>query len=153
MVSGEESGICGENGGAATSQENRGAAAACSSVASGATLTEIFEAAEDAIAAIEDGDIDIAKARLRPFSPSRGASAKRLASEPVSSTEASVAARRGSACEGQHEGEPGAAGRGLDPDLPAVGLDDSAGERFSARQGGYSATRMTTFPTARPDST
>lgn len=65
VVSGEESVGCGENGGAATSQENRGAAAECSNVASSATLTEVFEAAEDAIAAIEDGDIEIAKARLR----------------------------------------------------------------------------------------
>ncbi len=65
MVSGEESGFCGENGRAATSQEKRGAAAACSNVASGATLARIFEAVEDAIAAIEDGDIEIAKARLR----------------------------------------------------------------------------------------
>ena len=64
MVSGEESGGCAENGGAAKSQESRGAAPACSNVASGA-LTEIVEALEDAIAAIEDGDIEIAKARLR----------------------------------------------------------------------------------------
>jgi PAS domain S-box-containing protein len=41
---------------------------------------------------------------------------------------ASVAARRGSACEGQSEGEPGAGGGGLGPDRPAVGLDDSAGD-------------------------
>ena len=39
--------------------------AECSKVASGAALTEILEAAEDAIAALEEGDIEIAKARLR----------------------------------------------------------------------------------------
>ena len=40
----------------------------------------------------------------------------------------STAARRGSACEGQNEGEPGARGRGFSPDLSAVGLHDSAGD-------------------------
>jgi len=64
-VSGEESAGCAENSGAATSQENHGAAPACSKVASGAALTEILEAAAEAIAAIEDGDFEIAKARLR----------------------------------------------------------------------------------------
>ena len=37
----------------------------CSNVASGAMLTEILEAATDAVAAIAQGDITIAKARLR----------------------------------------------------------------------------------------
>jgi hypothetical protein len=64
-VSAEESGACAENGGAATAQKNHGAAPACSKVASGAALTEIFEAAAEAIAAIEDGDFEIAKARLQ----------------------------------------------------------------------------------------
>ena len=61
---GPKSGACDENGGAATAVENRGAAPACSNVASGPILTAILEAAEDAIAAIEDGDVAIAKARL-----------------------------------------------------------------------------------------
>ena len=65
MVPGAESGVWGENGGAATSEEDRGAAAACSNVASGVMLTEILEAARDAITALEQGDIAIAKTRLR----------------------------------------------------------------------------------------
>ena len=64
-VSGEESARCAENGAVATALENHGAAPGCSKVASGAALTEILEAAEDAIAAMEEGDIEIAKARLR----------------------------------------------------------------------------------------
>ena len=39
--------------------------AACSNVASGAMLTKILDAATDALTAIEQGDIEIAKARLR----------------------------------------------------------------------------------------
>jgi hypothetical protein len=37
----------------------------CGIATGSATLTEILEAAEDAIAAIEDGDAEIAKSRLR----------------------------------------------------------------------------------------
>ena len=62
---GPKSGACAENGGAATAVENRGAPPACSNVASGATLTAILAAAHDAIAAIENGDVAVAKARLR----------------------------------------------------------------------------------------
>ncbi len=60
-----KSGACDENGGAATAVENRGAPPACSNVASGATLTAILAAAHDAIAAIENGDVAVAKARLQ----------------------------------------------------------------------------------------
>ena len=74
---GPKSGACDENGGAATAVENRGAAPACSNVASGPILTAILEAAEDAIAAIEDGDVAIAKARLRKSLPSRHAASKK----------------------------------------------------------------------------
>ena len=62
---GPKSGACDENGGAATALESRGAAPACSNVAIGATLTTILAAAHDAIAAIEDDDVAVAKARLK----------------------------------------------------------------------------------------
>jgi hypothetical protein len=62
---GPKSGACDENGAAATAVDNRGAAPACRNVASGLTLTAIHAAAHDAIAAIEDGDVAVAKARLQ----------------------------------------------------------------------------------------
>jgi len=60
-----ESAACDENDGAATALKGRGAAPACSNVASGATLTAILASAHDAIAAIEDDDPAVAKARLK----------------------------------------------------------------------------------------
>ena len=98
-VSGEESGDCARSCETSSALENGGESRSCSNVASGA-------------------------ASMRPHVAAR----MTVASEPASSKGASVAARRGSACEGQTESEPGAAGRGLSPDLPAVGLDDSAGD-------------------------
>ena len=62
---GPKSGACDEDGGAATAVENRGAPPACSNVASGATLAAILAAVRYAVAAIENGDVALAKARLQ----------------------------------------------------------------------------------------
>ena len=64
-VSGEESGVCGENGGAATSQENRGAAGACSNVANGPTPAELLVLVDATIMALDAGETEVAKARLQ----------------------------------------------------------------------------------------
>jgi hypothetical protein len=64
-VSGASSDGCGRRRGVATDAENHGAERSCSNVASNATLTSILEAAADTIAALDAGDIEIAKARLR----------------------------------------------------------------------------------------
>ena len=65
MVSGEESGVCGENGDAATSQENGGAAAGCSNVASGPTAAELLERVDAAIIALDAGECAVARVRLQ----------------------------------------------------------------------------------------
>jgi hypothetical protein len=68
-----------------------------------------------------------------------GSAARAAAS--VRRKRAAVAARRRSACEGQNEGELGAAGR-LSPELPAVGLDDS-GAPFGQLGFGYGDAQST----------
>ena len=64
VVSGEESGVCAENGDAATSQENGGAAGGCSNVASGPTAAELLELIDAAIIALDAGESEVARAQL-----------------------------------------------------------------------------------------
>jgi hypothetical protein len=71
------------NGGAAPAVEDRGAAPACSIVAIGATLTAILAAAHDAIAAIADGDVAVAKARLQAIIASASRQQEAMAFDPA----------------------------------------------------------------------
>jgi hypothetical protein len=61
----EESGGCAENGDAATSQENGGAAAGCSNVASGPTAAELLELVDAASIALDAGESKVARAQLQ----------------------------------------------------------------------------------------
>jgi hypothetical protein len=63
--SGEESGACGDVGGVASAPENAGESDACSSVASGTTPAALMEAIDAAITALDAGEIDIARTRLK----------------------------------------------------------------------------------------
>ena len=65
VVSGEESVGCGEKGGAATVQENRGAAGECSNVANGPTPVELLALVDATIVALDAGETEVAKARLQ----------------------------------------------------------------------------------------
>jgi len=80
---GPKSGACDENGGAARTVENRRAPRACSNVASGATLTAILAAAHDAIAAIENGDVAVAQARLQAIVASASRQQQTMAFDPA----------------------------------------------------------------------
>ena len=64
MDSGEESPVCGDEGGGATAQDDGREARGCSNVASGAMLTEVLEVVDGALRALDAGEIDIARARL-----------------------------------------------------------------------------------------
>ena len=62
--SGEESGACGDGGGSENTPENAAGSDACSNVASGATPAALLEAIDAAIAALDTGETDVARARL-----------------------------------------------------------------------------------------
>jgi hypothetical protein len=62
--SGEESGACEDAGGVANASDDAGTSRACSSVASWSTPAALLEAIDAAIAALEAGETDIARARL-----------------------------------------------------------------------------------------
>lgn len=80
---GPKSGACDENGGAATAVENRGAPPACGNVASGATLAAILAAVRDAVAAIENGDVAVAQARLQTIVASASRQQQTMAFDPA----------------------------------------------------------------------
>ena len=61
----EESGGCAENGDAATSQENGGAAPGCSNVARGPTAAELIELVDAAIIALDAGESKVARVQLQ----------------------------------------------------------------------------------------
>jgi hypothetical protein len=63
--SGEESGAGGDAGSSANAPENVGDLCACSSVASGTTPAALRGALDAAIAALDAGETDVARARLR----------------------------------------------------------------------------------------
>ena len=65
MVSGEESEICGDSGESGSAWENAGESRECSNVASEPTYAELLALIEDAIIALEAGEIEVARARLR----------------------------------------------------------------------------------------
>jgi len=64
VVSGEESPVCGGEGGAATVQEVARKARGCSNVASGKMLAEVLEAVEGALRALDAGEVDTSAGRL-----------------------------------------------------------------------------------------
>jgi hypothetical protein len=74
-VSGEESGACGDAAGVATAPDDVGTSRACSSVASRRDeAPRALEIVKEAIADLDAGRIDAAKARLRAFvAATRGA--------------------------------------------------------------------------------
>jgi hypothetical protein len=63
--SGEKTGDCGDTGGVASAPENGGECGTCSNVASPLTLAELVEVIDAATAALDAGEIDAARARLR----------------------------------------------------------------------------------------
>jgi hypothetical protein len=65
--SGEESGACGDAGGSGSASENAARSGACSNVASGTTVFELLGLAEEALIALDAGEIDLAKKILRAF--------------------------------------------------------------------------------------
>ena len=67
VVSGEESGACGDTGGVANAPDDVGTSRACSNVASRCGEAPGVEIVEEAIAELDAGRIDAAKARLRAF--------------------------------------------------------------------------------------
>jgi len=64
VVSGEEWGGCRDAGSSANAPENVGELCACSSVASGTTPAALLGALDAAIAALDAGETDVARARL-----------------------------------------------------------------------------------------
>jgi hypothetical protein len=62
--SGEESGPCGDAGRVASAPDDAGTSRACSSVASATTPAALLEAIDAAIAALDAGETDDARARL-----------------------------------------------------------------------------------------
>ena len=65
VVSGEESGVCGDEGESGSALENAGESRACSNVASGPMLAELIEFVDAAIIALDAGESEVAKARLQ----------------------------------------------------------------------------------------
>ena len=65
VVSCEESGGCGAEGGEATVQGDGRESRRCSNVASGTMLADVLEAVEGALRALDAGEIDTATGRLR----------------------------------------------------------------------------------------
>ena len=63
--SGEEPGGCGDAGGSENASENAARSDACSSVASGTTPAALLKDIDAAIAALDAGETDVARARLR----------------------------------------------------------------------------------------
>ena len=63
-VSGENSGVCGDSGGAASAVENGGESRSCSNVASGPARAELLALVDAAIIALDAGETEVAKARL-----------------------------------------------------------------------------------------
>ena len=64
VVSGAESGVCGARSDLAAALESGGESCWCSNVASGAILAELLEAVDDALGALNAGEIDTTRARL-----------------------------------------------------------------------------------------
>ena len=62
--SADESGACGDAAGVANTPDDAGTSRACSSVASGTTPAGLLEAIDAAIAALDAGETDVARARL-----------------------------------------------------------------------------------------
>ena len=82
-VSGKESGSCGDTSGVANAPDDVGTLRACGSVASGTTVVELLRLAEDALTALDAGEIDLAKERLRAFvAAARWASGERAGCGP-----------------------------------------------------------------------
>jgi hypothetical protein len=68
VVSGEESGSCGDTGGTASAPDDAATSRACSNVASRRDeAPEALEIVEEAIAELDAGLTDAAKARLKTF--------------------------------------------------------------------------------------
>jgi len=65
VVSGEESGACGDAGERASALENAAESRACSNVASGPTRAELLAFVDAAIIALDAGDSGIARAQLQ----------------------------------------------------------------------------------------
>ena len=63
--SGEESGACRDSGESGSASENAAESDACSSAARGASPPELLQAIEASIEALEAGEIELARARLR----------------------------------------------------------------------------------------
>jgi hypothetical protein len=63
--SGEESGACGDARGVANAPDDAGTSRVCSKVASLPKVAELVELVEAAIAALDAGESDVARARLR----------------------------------------------------------------------------------------
>src|SRR5437879_5151016 len=77
-VSGEESGVCGDSGESASALENAAESGACSNVAKSLTVVELVCLAQEALMALDAGEIDLAKELLRAFAAAaRGASGER----------------------------------------------------------------------------
>ena len=71
--SGEESGACGDPGGMASAPDDVGTSLACSNVASGTTPAALLAAIDAAIAALDAGETDVARARLHALAEAVGA--------------------------------------------------------------------------------
>jgi len=65
VVSGEESGICGDFGDAPSALESGGESCRCSNVASGPTPAQLIELVDAAIVALEAGGTEVARAQLQ----------------------------------------------------------------------------------------
>lgn len=65
MVSGEESGVCGDAGESASALENAGESRACSNVARGPTRTELLALVDATILALDAGETEVVKGRLQ----------------------------------------------------------------------------------------
>jgi hypothetical protein len=63
--SSEEPGACGDAGGMASAPDDVGTSCACSNVASGTTPAALLGAIDAAIAALDAGETDVARAQLR----------------------------------------------------------------------------------------
>ena len=65
VVSGEESGICGDSGESGSALENAAEWRACSNVASGPTRTELLALVDATILALDAGETEVIKGRLQ----------------------------------------------------------------------------------------
>ena len=65
VVSGDESGGCGDERERGSALENAGGSGACSNVANGPAADQLLELVDAALIALDAGEIEVAKARLQ----------------------------------------------------------------------------------------